>query len=45
MKRSAMLNVRLEDLSNFVMDVQAALGVKELTNIMPWIAEVRKVQA
>lgn len=39
-----MVNMQLQDFSNFVMDVRTALMVKELTDIMPQIVEVRKIQ-
>lgn len=44
-KRLAMLNTRLEDLSNFVMDVRNSLRVKELIEIMSQITNFPKTQA
>lgn len=45
LKRSAIINMWLEDLSNVVIDVLEVLEVEDLTHIMPRIAEIWKSQA
>lgn len=44
-KRSTIVNVKVAELSSYIIEVQSALGVEDLAHILPKIAVFRKVQA